>query len=69
VLVEELQKIVRGQPPLSPAIARRLLTHFRPGGGRATAPNPVSTPGFSCRTRLPDQQAGAASRSRPSTSA
>lgn len=31
VLVEELQKIVRGQPPLSPAIARRLLTHFRHG--------------------------------------
>ena len=31
VLVEELQKIVRGQPPLSPAIARRLLTHFRNG--------------------------------------
>ena len=29
VLVEELQKIVRGQPPLSPAIARRLLGHFR----------------------------------------
>jgi two-component system nitrate/nitrite response regulator NarL len=33
VLVEELQKIVRGQPPLSPAIARRLLTHFRRGTG------------------------------------
>ena len=33
VLVEELQKIVRGQPPLSPAIARRLLTHFRQGAG------------------------------------
>ena len=33
VLVEELQKIVRGQPPLSPAIARRLLTHFRQGQG------------------------------------
>lgn len=31
VLVEELQKIVRGQPPLSPAIARRLLPHFRSG--------------------------------------
>jgi two-component system, NarL family, nitrate/nitrite response regulator NarL len=31
VLVEELQKIVRGQPPLSPAIARRLLSHFRTG--------------------------------------
>jgi len=29
VLVEELQKIVRGEPPLSPAIARRLLGHFR----------------------------------------
>jgi two-component system, NarL family, nitrate/nitrite response regulator NarL len=35
VLVEELQRIVRGQPPLSPAIARRLLAHFRP-------PAPVS---------------------------
>ena len=35
VLVEELQKIVRGQPPLSPAIARRLLTHFRSGNGGA----------------------------------
>lgn len=29
VLVEELQKIVRGQPPLSPAIARRVLSLFR----------------------------------------
>jgi len=37
VLVEELQKIVRGQPPLSPAIARRLLTHFRPGGNSDAA--------------------------------
>ena len=44
VLVEELQKIVRGQPPLSPAIARRLLTHFRQGG-RADRPAPDS--GFS----------------------
>ena len=43
VLVEELQKIVRGQPPLSPAIARRLLTHFRhgsPGGDSGFAPLP-----------------------------
>jgi len=39
VLVEELQKIVRGQPPLSPAIARRLLTHFRPGGNSEAAPS------------------------------
>ena len=44
VLVEELQKIVRGQPPLSPAIARRLLTHFRHGpvvGGSAAASEPA----------------------------
>jgi two-component system, NarL family, nitrate/nitrite response regulator NarL len=39
VLVEELQKIVRGQPPLSPAIARRLLTHFRQGHGDSQAPD------------------------------
>ncbi len=44
VLVEELQKIVRGQPPLSPAIARRLLTHFR-HGHRGTGAAPES--GFS----------------------
>ncbi len=42
VLVEELQKIVRGQPPLSPAIARRLLTHFRRGGGGDGAQAPES---------------------------
>jgi two-component system, NarL family, nitrate/nitrite response regulator NarL len=38
VLVEELQKIVRGQPSLSPAIARRLLGFFRghDGSGRVT---------------------------------
>ncbi|HSW06345.1 response regulator transcription factor [Aquabacterium sp.] len=41
VLVEELQKIVRGQPPLSPAIARRLLTHFR-SGLRSDGPAPDS---------------------------
>jgi DNA-binding NarL/FixJ family response regulator len=45
VLVEELQKIVRGQPPLSPAIARRLLTHFRSGtGGDAQAMDSGFTP-------------------------
>ena len=38
VLVEELQKIVRGQPPLSPAIARRLLSHFRPGSTGDSGP-------------------------------
>ena len=49
VLVEELQKIVRGQPPLSPAIARRLLTHFRQGplGGAASnsGPGPLGAGG------------------------
>jgi two-component system, NarL family, nitrate/nitrite response regulator NarL len=43
VLVEELQKIVRGQPPLSPAIARRLLSHFRNGNDGDTA---VADSGF-----------------------
>lgn len=44
VLVEELRKIVLGQPPLSPAIARRLLTHFRHGtAADSAAPAPVSS--------------------------
>jgi len=49
VLVEELQKIVRGQPPLSPAIARRLLHHFRqapPGEPVITDPGFLATTGF-----------------------
>ena len=61
VLVEELQKIVRGQPPLSPAIARRLLTHFRHGPTAAGAnagsasnsgPAPLSS-GFQSSRPLP----------------
>jgi DNA-binding NarL/FixJ family response regulator len=44
VLVDELRKIVLGQPPLSPAIARRLLTHFRHGAATdASAPAPMSS--------------------------
>ncbi len=52
VLVEELQKIVRGQPPLSPAIARRLLTHFREA---PTAPHdaPGSLPSVGFRSSRP----------------
>ncbi len=47
VLVEELQKIVRGQPPLSPTIARRLLTHFRHGnGGRGHPDSQAPDSGF-----------------------
>lgn len=56
VLVEELQRIVRGQPPLSPAIARRLLTHFRQDReGEAGAPESGFTPlsGFSTRRPAP----------------
>jgi DNA-binding NarL/FixJ family response regulator len=56
VLVEELQKIVRGQPPLSPAIARRLLTHFRLGGAtEANAAEAVfqSSAGFNSSRPVP----------------
>ena len=55
VLVEELQKIVRGQPPLSPSIARRLLTHFRPavpGAAGDSNPAPLAS-GFSSRPVAP----------------
>lgn len=55
VLVEELQKIVRGQPPLSPAIARRLLTHFRgaaAGTGQDT-PAPPQPSAFSSSRPMP----------------
>ena len=55
VLVEELQKIVRGQPPLSPAIARRLLTHFRQGSGSDAAPDSgfMNATGFSTSKPVP----------------
>jgi len=57
VLVEELQKIVRGQPPLSPAIARRLLTHFRhgpgvAGGAAVSEPAPLAS-GFQSSRPMP----------------
>ncbi len=55
VLVEELQKIVRGQPPLSPAIARRLLTHFRRGAGADAAPDSgfMKSTGFTTSRPVP----------------
>lgn len=52
VLVEELQKIVRGQPPLSPAIARRLLTHFRQGSAVDSSPVPLNS-GFQSSRPMP----------------
>ena len=57
VLVEELQKIVRGQPPLSPAIARRLLTHFRPEGA-AGSPTALDTPSAFQSSRQPSPDRG-----------
>jgi two-component system nitrate/nitrite response regulator NarL len=52
VLVEELQKIVRGQPPLSPAIARRLLTHFRPVvPGASSSDSNAASPGAGFSSR------------------
>ena len=56
VLVEELQKIVQGQPPLSPAIARRLLTHFRRGSPSASGAHSDMAPspsGFQSSRPIP----------------
>lgn len=53
VLVEELQKIVRGQPPLSPAIARRLLSHFRDGSGAANHVAFKGSSGFHASKPMP----------------
>jgi len=69
VLVEELQKIVRGQPPLSPAIARRLLAHFRhgPGSGDWQAPDSgfVTTSGFTTSRPVPMEMAPETERLTP----
>ena len=51
-LVEEMQKIVRGQPPLSPAVARRLLSHFRSGTGNGHGAM-SSPPGFVSSRPMP----------------
>ena len=53
VLVEELQKIVRDQPPLSPAIARRLLTHFRHGGETGAPESGFSSSAFNASKPVP----------------
>jgi two-component system, NarL family, nitrate/nitrite response regulator NarL len=56
VLVEELQKIVRGQPPLSPAIARRLLGHFRLGSGPTSGSMPLDSGFSSSRSAALDKE-------------
>jgi len=40
-VVESLQKIVRGKPPLSPALARRVLAYFQEGGLKGGGLNDV----------------------------
>jgi two-component system nitrate/nitrite response regulator NarL len=58
VLVEELQKVVRGQPPLSPAMARRLLGFFKaqashtPRTSRASA-DTAAVSGFAPFNEIP----------------
>ncbi len=49
-LVSQLAGIVQGEPPLSPAVARRLLRHFSGvGGGSETAPETVAGKTLSSR--------------------
>jgi two-component system, NarL family, nitrate/nitrite response regulator NarL len=62
VLVEELQKIVRGQPPLSPAIARRLLSHFRTGAMNSAIGEGIAPPAHS--TFLTSRSASSAGATR-----
>lgn len=40
-VVENLQKIVRGKPPLSPALARRVLAYFQEAGLKGGGLSPV----------------------------
>ncbi len=65
VLVEELQKIVRGQPPLSPAIARRLLGHFRHGPGGLGGPGGLSEPGLTGASEFQSSRPMALGRGAP----
>jgi two-component system, NarL family, nitrate/nitrite response regulator NarL len=70
VLVEELQKIVRGQPPLSPAIARRLLAHFRLGSLTAPAGDATPVPAYTAfQSSRPPLGAAPAQTAAPTTSA
>ena len=41
-LVEYLKRIDRGEPPLSPAIARRILQHFHVGAAQNSPASPVA---------------------------
>ena len=65
VLVEELQKIVRGQPPLSPAIARRLLSHFRGASSGSVAAGRAGACARSAERAADAARAARHHRSRP----
>ncbi len=65
VLVEELQKIVRGQPPLSPAVARRLLAHFRLGSITASAGEGMLVPAYTAFQSSRSAGVGAAAHAPP----
>jgi DNA-binding NarL/FixJ family response regulator len=46
-LIRNLQGLIRGEPPLSPAIARKILRHFQSSGqssGQSSAQSPAQTP-------------------------
>lgn len=40
----QLRGIAQGQPPLSPAVARRLIRHFQHGSGLASGPASIGSP-------------------------
>jgi DNA-binding NarL/FixJ family response regulator len=54
LLVEELQRIVRGQPSMSPAIARRVAAFFRSPPPRSRADTALAGPAPTLSTREAD---------------
>lgn len=50
-MARQLRGVVEGQPPLSPAIARRLLRHFRTPGSAEPPSAPGTTEALSARER------------------
>lgn len=53
-LVQYLGRITRGEPPLSPAIARRILQHFQMPAGAGVAATSLSVQNTAQTTELPD---------------
>ncbi len=58
-LVEYLKRIDRGEPPLSPAIARRILQHFHLGAGQIPAAGTSTSAALaSANTSTPGSESG-----------